>query len=109
MQNGCKLSNTETVAHTLRIEVKKKPEMCATVPHGVTRPSPDPSEGFSQLFTELPSSPIFPQKKKITLLVGNAPPHHLQIKALHISDLNKIKYSTNFAQTEGWRLQAEEA
>lgn len=63
-QNGCKLSNTETVAHTLRIEVNKKPEMCATVPHGVTRPSPDPSEGFSQLFTELPSSPTFSPKKE---------------------------------------------
>lgn len=57
-------SATPRQSHTLRIEVNKKPEMCATVPHGVTRPSPDPSEGFSQLFTELPSSPTFSPKKE---------------------------------------------
>lgn len=65
--------------------------------------------GFHSYLQSYHQALLFPQKKKTILLVGNAPPHHLQIKALHISDLNKIKYSTNFAWTEGWRLQAEEA
>ena len=76
---------TETVTHAPRTEVKTKPEMRVAVPHGAACPSPDPSEGFSQLFTELPSTPMFSPKKKTTLLLCNAPPHHLQIKAVHVS------------------------